>query len=310
MPDVSVIVPTYNRGHTLGASLDSLLAGEGQTEGLEVEVLVVDDGSTDGTAAMLAERADPRVRVLTRPHEGIAAARNAGIAGARAAVIAFHDSDDLALPGRLAVPLAYLRAHPDVDLVIQNGRMLPPEDDPAAVEEPWISPAVARTLAARAIGLPEVFRWNLGQLQGMCFTRRALDATGPLDTSLRILDDLDLVLRVALRFRAVFLDVPAFAYRRHAGGVARDRGTVREEAIRVAEKLAREHPEALDLVGRDTFARRQARRWVRLARVRAKAGDAGGARAALAQARTLDRGRLGGVGYRLRALLLALRSRG
>jgi hypothetical protein len=250
------------------------------------------------------------VRILVRPHEGIAAARNAGMAAACAPLIAFHDSDDLALPGRLAVPCAYLREHPDVDLVIQNGRMLPPEDDPMASEEPWIGPAVARTLAARTVGLPEVFRWNLGQLQGMCFTRRCLDATGPFDTSLRILDDLDLVLRVTLRFRAVFLDVPAFAYRRHAGGVARDRGTVREEAIRVAEKLACEHPEALDVLGRNTFARRQARRYARLARARARAGDAGAARAALAQARTLEPGRLSSVGYRLRALLLALRSRG
>src|SRR5439155_260341 len=145
---------------------------------------------------------------------------NAGLAAARAPYIAFHDSDDVVLPGRLAVPLAFLGAHPEVDLVIQNGRMLPPEDDPEGAEAPWIRPRVARALAARPIGVAEVFRWNLGQLQGMCFTRRALDATGPLDPSFTILDDLDLVLRVTLRFRAVFLNVPAFAYmpRRLAGG--------------------------------------------------------------------------------------------
>ncbi len=308
MPDVSVVVPTYNRRGTIQASVASLLAEA--SRGVAVEVVVVDDGSTDDTVALLAAGADPRVVVVARPHAGIAAARNAGIAAARAPVIAFHDSDDLALPGRLAVPLAFLRDHPDVDLVIQNGRMLPPEEDPTAAEEPWIKPHVASTLATRTIGLAEVFRWNLGQLQGMCFTRRALDAAGPLDTSLRILDDLDLVLRVALRFRAVFLDVPAFAYRRHAGGIARDRATVREEAIAVADKLAREHPEALDVLGRNTFARRQAGRYARLARVRARAGDAHGARAALSKAGALDPGRLSSVGYRLRALLLALRTRG
>src|SRR6185503_15491559 len=104
---------------------------------------------------------------------------------------------------RLAVPAEFLRSHSDVDVVIQNGRMLPPEDDPAGVEEPWIRPEVARTLAARPIGVAEVFRWNLGQLQGMCFTRRALEATGPFDGSFTILDDLDLVLRVTARFQAV-----------------------------------------------------------------------------------------------------------
>ena len=300
-PQVSVIVPTYNRAHVLGESVASLLA----EREVDLEVVVVDDGSTDDTAALLAGLGDRRVRAVIRPHAGIAAARNAGIAAARAPYVAFHDSDDLALPGRLSVPLAFLAAYPEVDLVIQNGRMLPPEDEPGA-EAPWIRPRVARALAARPIGVAEAFRWNLGQLQGMCFTRRALDATGPLDPSFTILDDLDLVLRVTLRFRAVFLDVPAFAYRRHRGGVARNRERIREEAIRLAEKLAREHPEALDRLGRTAFVRRQARRWARLASARLEAGDGRGARAALAEARALHPGN---VVYRLRALWLALRGR-
>jgi glycosyltransferase involved in cell wall biosynthesis len=299
-PDVSVVVPTYNRAHVLEASLASVLA-----EPVAVEVIVVDDGSTDGTAALLADHPDSRVRYLARPHAGIAAARNAGIAAARASVVAFHDSDDLALPGRLTVPLDYLRAHPDVDLVVQNGRMLAPEHDAATPEEPWIAPAVARVLAAKPLGLADVFRWNLGQLQGMTFTRRALEATGPLDPSFDILDDLDLVLRVALRFRAVFLDVPAFAYRRQHG-VARNRLKVAEEAIRLGDKLVREHPEALALLGRRRFLRRQARRWVRLAGARARAGDRSGAEAALARARELGGGSLV---HRVRSLWWSLRVR-
>jgi glycosyltransferase involved in cell wall biosynthesis len=301
MPDVAVVLPTYNRRRTLPASLESLLA----QEGVDLEVVVVDDGSTDDTAAWLAGLREPRVRIVTGPHAGIAAARNAGLATVRAPFVAFHDSDDVALPGRLAVPVEFLRANPDVHLVIANGRMLPPENG-AGDEEPWIRPAVARTLAGRRIGVAEVFRWNLGQLQGMCFTRAALDAVGPLDTSFRILDDLDLVLRVAARFPAVFLDVPAFAYRRHAGGIARDRVTVREESIRLAEKLAADSPQVLDLLGPGVFARRQARRWARLAKMRARSGDARGARTALARARALQPTNLR---YRLQALWLALRAR-
>jgi GT2 family glycosyltransferase len=301
-PEVSVVVPTFNRAHLLGASLGSLL---GQ-QGVALEVVVVDDGSTDDTAARVAALGDARIRFLAQPHGGIAAARNAGIAAARAPYVAFHDSDDEALPGRLAVPLTYLRAHPEIDLVIQNGRLLPAEDMPGAREKPWVAPAVARALAGRPVGWAEVFRWNLGQLQGMCFTRRALAAVGPLDTSLAILDDLDLVLRVTARFAAVFLDVPAFAYRQHPAGAAQDRRQVREESIRVADKLAREHPEVLAVLGRAAFARRQARRYARLAALRARAGDLGGARAALAEARRL---RPANLAYHLRALWFALRQR-
>ncbi len=301
MADVAVVVPTFNRAHTLGASLDSLLA----QRDVALEVIVVDDGSTDETAALLARYDDPRVRVIRGAHAGIAAARNAGVAAATTPLVAFHDSDDLALPGRLSVPVEFLGSHPDVDLVIQNGRMLPPEDEPDGREEPWIRPEVARTLTARPIGVAEVFRWNLGQLQGMCFTRRALEATGSFDGSFTILDDLDLVLRVTARFQAVFLDVPAFAYRRHAGGIARNRVVVREESIRLADKLAGDHPEVLDLLGRGAFRKRQARRYARLAKMRAGEGDATAARAALRRARLLDPANLR---YRLRALWLMLRS--
>jgi glycosyltransferase involved in cell wall biosynthesis len=300
MPLVSVVVPTYQRAHTIRASVESLLA----QHGVDFEVLVVDDGSSDGTPAVLGAMRDPRLRILRVPHGGVAAARNAGIAASETPFVAFHDSDDRALPGRLAVPAEFLSSHPDIDLVIQNGHMLPVEGDPLGREEPWIRPEIAVTLAARPIGVAEVFRWNLGQLQGMTFRRRALDAVGPLDGSFSILDDLDLVLRVTTSHRAVFLDVPAFAYRRHAGGIARNRSVVREESIRLAEKLVGEHPEVLDVLGRGAFRKRQARRWARLATVRARDGDAAAARAALGRARRLDPTN---VRYRLRALWLRLR---
>jgi glycosyltransferase involved in cell wall biosynthesis len=282
MIDVAVVVPTFNRAHTIEASVASLLA----ERSVAVEVIVVDDGSTDDTVVRLERRGDPRLRVLVREHAGIAAARNAGIAASEARYVAFHDSDDLALPGRLARPVHHLDAHPELAFVVQNGRMLPPETSPQAPVEPWIAPHVAARLAAAPVAVAEVFRWNLGQLQGMCFRREVVLAAGPLDTSLGILDDLDLVLRVAARHHGAFLDVPAFEYRR-GGGVARDRVRVHEEAIAVAEKLAAACPEALTAIGERTFRRRQARRYARVARVRLAAGDLPGARRAVEQARRL-----------------------
>jgi glycosyltransferase involved in cell wall biosynthesis len=295
MADVSVIVPTYNRRALLAESLASL----GAEEGVDFEIVIVDDGSTDGTAAWLATLGDPRIRVLSGAHAGIAAARNRGLAAARGEIVAFHDSDDLALPGRLARPLAYLRAHPEVDLVVQNGEI---ETDGRRV--PWVRPAVAQALARRPLGVAEIFRWNLGQLQGVCITRRALEAVGGFDPAFDVLEDLDLLLRVAARFRAVFLDAPAFVYRRHAASASADRARLRAAAIRVGEKLVAAHPEVLPLLGARAFRHRQARRWARVARGCAEAGDLAGARAALAQARAL---RPGSVRYRLEALLLTLR---
>src|SRR5262249_22028635 len=127
-PAVSVVLPTYNRAHLLEPSVESVRA---QT-GVDFEIIVVDDGSTDDTLARLARIDDPRLRVVTIAHGGVAAARNAGVAAARGDVVAFHDSDDVALPGRLARPAAVLHDRPELGLVIQNGEFLPPEDAPEA----------------------------------------------------------------------------------------------------------------------------------------------------------------------------------
>jgi len=296
MVDVAVIVPTWNRAETIEASVASVLA----EEGVSLEVVVVDDGSADDTVARLERRADPRLRVLAREHGGIAASRNAGVAASASRYVAFHDSDDIALPGRLTRPVKHLDAYPALAFVIQNGRMLPPADRPDDAVEPWIAPAVAARLASRPVTVAEVFRWNLGQLQGMCFRRAALAAAGPLDGSFRILDDLDLVLRVAALQPGAFLDVPAFDYHR-GGGVARDRDRVHEEAIAVADKLVSAHPEALAAIGARAFRRRQARRHARVARIRRDAGDLPGARAALERACRLAPANLR---YRLDALML------
>jgi glycosyltransferase involved in cell wall biosynthesis len=89
---VSVVMPAYNAAGKVGLAVASVLA---QTEE-RFELIVVDDGSSDGTAAEAGAFADQRVQVLTRPHGGVGAALNAGLAAATAPLIARIDADDLA----------------------------------------------------------------------------------------------------------------------------------------------------------------------------------------------------------------------
>lgn len=89
MPDVSIIIPTYNRVRFVGEAIESALA---QREG--IEVVVVDDGSTDETSSLLASFAD-RVRIFRQPNAGPSAARNLGAQQARGEFLAFLDSDDI-----------------------------------------------------------------------------------------------------------------------------------------------------------------------------------------------------------------------
>jgi glycosyltransferase involved in cell wall biosynthesis len=105
-PEVTVVIPTFDRAATLPRAVDSVLAQKGAA----FELIIADDGSTDGTAAALERyRSDPRVRVLSLPHGGVSAARNAGAAAGTAPWIAFLDSDDEWLPGKLAAQLAHFR---------------------------------------------------------------------------------------------------------------------------------------------------------------------------------------------------------
>ena len=85
--------------------------------------MVVDDGSSDGTPEVLTRIAagDPRVRIHTTDHTGFpGAARNAGVAVAGGRLLAFLDSDDRWLPGKL---LAQVPLHePDTDVLISHTR--------------------------------------------------------------------------------------------------------------------------------------------------------------------------------------------
>lgn len=93
---ISIIVPVFNALATLPRCMRGLL----EQTWRDLEILLIDDGSTDGSGALCDRYAqeDPRVRVLHRPHEGVAAARNAGLAAFTGDYLMFADADDLVDP--------------------------------------------------------------------------------------------------------------------------------------------------------------------------------------------------------------------
>lgn len=107
-PEVSVVIPTYNRLQTLAHVLPTLLNQD--LPATRYELLVCDSNSTDGTAGYLAElrASHPSVRHLPGAYSGRAAARNAGIAAATGAIVLFNDADILASPSLLST---HLRRH-------------------------------------------------------------------------------------------------------------------------------------------------------------------------------------------------------
>lgn len=112
---VSVILPVYNRSGSLADSMMSVLNQSYR----DLELIVVDDASTEDIKSIVENIGDARVRYLRQARNGGASvARNAGLAAAQGEYIAFQDSDDLWLPGKLKAQMALLQAAPaDVGVV-------------------------------------------------------------------------------------------------------------------------------------------------------------------------------------------------
>lgn len=173
-PLVSVILPVYNGAHFLAESLESAVA---QTYP-QIEIVMMDDGSTDESASI--GQAFPRVRYFYQENGGIAAARNAAIALARGELLAFLDHDDLWAPNKIELQVAYLQAHPDVELVLANERLF----FTYGYSSPfWLNHKLLQSD-------------HLGLVPGTWLLRHAtFEQVGPLSPTFRISDDVDWFMR-------------------------------------------------------------------------------------------------------------------
>lgn len=212
-PLVSVVLPAYNVRPHVGEAIRSV-----QAQGFDdLEIIVVDDGSTDGTADFVAE-AFPSVRLFRKPNGGAATARNLGLREARGRFIAFLDSDDVWLPGKLRAQIDYMVQHPDVRMVCggfsfwladETGRFPDPAASFAPVAdsrpEPEHSGWVYHTL------LLSNFVWT----STVVMARSLLDEIGYYDESLRLGQDYDYWLRASRVTEIHRLSGVMALYRKH-----------------------------------------------------------------------------------------------
>lgn len=113
-PLVSVIMSMRNGASTVGAAVGSIVS---QTL-RDWELIVIDDGSSDKGAIIVEGFSDERIRVVRESSSaGLAARLNQAVALSRAEFIARMDADDISFPERLSRQVAYLRDHPELDLL-------------------------------------------------------------------------------------------------------------------------------------------------------------------------------------------------
>jgi glycosyltransferase involved in cell wall biosynthesis len=219
---VSVIIPTYDCAAFIPAAIASVQAQTWPHR----RTIVVDDGSTDGTAAVLAPcRARGEIELLTIPHGGPAAARNAGIRATDDDLIAFLDADDLLEPDALRVMVAALQASPSAGFCITDVARVRPDRTEIRDGRP---PEGDLLLA--------LLRENFVQGGGL-FRRQVLLEAGLFDESLRIFEDWDLYLRLLRRgIRPVHAAGPWYRYVQRGGSLTRDPAEITAAKRRVLMK--------------------------------------------------------------------------
>jgi glycosyltransferase involved in cell wall biosynthesis len=106
VPQVSVVIPAYNRANCVACAVESALAQTFR----DFEIIVIDDGSSDNTTEILKQFGD-KIRLIRQENRGVSAARNTGIHFARGKWIAFLDSDDYWHPEKLERQLKALEKY-------------------------------------------------------------------------------------------------------------------------------------------------------------------------------------------------------
>jgi glycosyltransferase involved in cell wall biosynthesis len=187
---VSVVIAVRDCERYLGQAIESVLAQDYEP----LELVVVDDGSVDGSAEV-ARSYEPSLRVVSQPPGGVGSALNRGVSLARGGLLAFLDSDDLWVAGKLALQTAVLREHPEIEVVFGHAEHFA-WDDRGTI-----------TIAA----LPAYAKGS------MLVRRAAFERVGPFSTELRVADFVDWWAR-ALDLGLASLMLPEVAVLRRVHG--------------------------------------------------------------------------------------------
>ena len=195
---VSVVIPTYNRASTIERSIYSVL---NQTY-RNIELIIVDDNSNDDTESIVKNIQDPRIiYIKNASNQGVATSRNIGIERATGGFIAFNDSDDTWKADKLEKQMRVMKSNPDCMLVYcafdrmyLDGHIERIPDNETDIENLQGNIFVS------------LLNGNFISTQTMLFRRKCLEQVGLFRTGLRALDDYELVLRVAEKYRILFVN--------------------------------------------------------------------------------------------------------
>lgn len=245
---LSLVIPTYNRGHLIDETIASALHQETPFD----EIIVVDDGSTDDTLSRL-ERYGDRIRVLTSANAGVQNARNSGVAASDSSHIVLCDSDDLLHPAFCATMRRVMAAQPEIDIWYSNFIPFTTEGDHAnkLAQAPANFLEGARCSEDYCVDIPELYRRVLRYQpffpSGSAFSKRFYESVGGYDARFNRVggEDFEFLLRAICHGRLGYLTVPLVRVRKHDSNDSRDTLRTLQGEIRILEHSLQKHPGAV-----------------------------------------------------------------
>jgi glycosyltransferase involved in cell wall biosynthesis len=232
-PLVSVVIPTYNGGRFINATIESALR---QTLD-DFEVVVVDDGSTDDTLARVRSFRDHRMRLIEQRHRGAPAALNAAIDASRGRYVGFLDHDDLWCPKKLERHVEFFERNPEVAVTFSWSTLIDEQDRRIDLHPArWCGPISFRQLLEDYV---------VGNSSSVVIRRSAILAVGAFDVEFPRCHDSDLLLRIALAQPGGICAVPEelTLYRRHSNQMSHDWRQMHREWNALLEKFRESAPE-------------------------------------------------------------------
>ena len=221
---ISVIIPTYNRRHTLERAIDSVLSQTFKP----FEIIIVDDGSEDGTRNWVQE-AYPSIKYIYQSNNGVSSARNKGIISSRGSWIALLDSDDEWMPEKLEDQVIFINENPGSLFCHTN--------------EIWIRNGVrVNQMKKHKKYGGDIFKYCLDMCRispsSSLIKKEVFEDVGLFDESLTVCEDYDLWLRITAKYTILFLDRPLIKkYGGHADQLSRVPEGIEQYRIQSLEKI-------------------------------------------------------------------------
>jgi glycosyltransferase involved in cell wall biosynthesis len=243
---VSVILPTFNRAATLPRAITSVLDQSYRN----LELLIVDDGSCDNTAEIVAEMDDPRVRYIPlEVNGGASSARNVGLRLAKGQFIAFQDSDDEWLAGKLERQVRAAQAAGEAAVTVFHPKLLYGRDD-AGLYGPHrvcFLPKIEDQAEGAIKNLIHV--QNLVSTQTLLITRQAFERAGFFDVYLVNSEDWAFAIELFCRSKVVFIDEPLVVSYLQGDSISMLRRRGAKAQLRIVKRLSKKPEVSRQLIG-------------------------------------------------------------